>query len=351
MENNYTKYLVHGLLWCVYVIIFFSFTSQRLDTFHALAVALLVAGTHASVFYINYSILLDAFYFKGRTFLYLLSVLITIMAAVGINYVAFELIDSNSLYNRVFTPPAFSNAEFSPPPSFRLFRLIPLMILSVILVLVSFILRGTELSKIQEKELESLRTANYESELKFLKSQINPHFLFNSLNNIYSLSVAGSKKTPVMLVKLSSILRYLIYECNVEKVSIEKEIEYIQNYIDLQKLKDDQIINISFKYETSNLEISPMLLMPFIENAFKHSKIEDIENGWINICITFPEHNMLRFQIENSLPKVIAKKDNTGGVGIENVKKRLELLYPKHHDITFEKDESSFKVDLKMELT
>ncbi len=341
------KNLLHFLLWSIYFTLFFFVANERISLLNAVLVASIITFVHASIFYVNYAYLIPAFYFKNKNLLYLFSVVITLCVFAFIGVIALgELIQPRPVPPFMMSTP--NGSGIVRPPIFL--RLLPISVPAIMLLMVSFILKKAEHSQLIEQELEQLKAQNFETELKFLRSQINPHFLFNSLNNIYSLSVIKSERTPDMLVKLSSMLRYLIYECNVDKVSLEKEIEYISNYIELQKLKDDQISNIRFTHQGNNAEISPMLLMPFVENAFKHSKIEDTEKSWIDISLDIKESGKLCFTVENSIPPVPTTKDATGGVGITNVKKRLELLYPDRHRINFFEDIYQYKIELNIEL-
>ncbi len=221
--------------------------------------------------------------------------------------------------------------------------------LTMAVVFLSSAYKTTQIALSKEKEAANLKSENLNSELKFLKSQINPHFLFNSLHNIYALSLLNSEKTPGMIVKLSDMLRYIIYDCNEEKVALKKEIDYIDNFISFQKLKDDEIKNIevAVDVENENAMIEPMLFIPFIENSFKHSKIEDVESGWIKISLK-TSRSEIYFEAINSLPEKTFTKDKVGGIGIDNVKRRLELLYPDRHDLDIVKSKSEFKVALKL---
>ena len=200
----------------------------------------------------------------------------------------------------------------------------------------------------KRKQAETqLKNEHLDSELKFLKSQVNPHFLFNALNNIYSLSYTGSTKAPTMIMKLSEMMRYVLYESNEEKVSLEKEITYINHFIDFQKLKIEGSPNITLEVDNvdSSILLEPMLFIPFIENSFKHSKIEDTKESWIKIKISTQQQE-IRFNISNSIARHGTNKDNTGGIGLENVRKRLQLLYPDRHELKITQDEQEFSISL-----
>lgn len=200
-----------------------------------------------------------------------------------------------------------------------------------------------------EKQREALKVANLNAELKFLKSQINPHFLFNSLNTIYSLAHRRSPETEHALVKLSTILRYMIYQSNGDKVMLENELRYLQDYIDIQRLRMTRNIPVEFKVEgdPSGLEIAPMLLIPFVENAFKHG-ISYTESAFINISLDIGKNGTLHLIVRNSLFK--QRVSEKGGVGLNNVLKRLSLLYTDAHTITVREHGDEFIADLKIAL-
>jgi two-component system, LytTR family, sensor kinase len=201
----------------------------------------------------------------------------------------------------------------------------------------------------KEKEATDFQNEKLETEMKFLKSQVNPHFLFNALNNIYTLSVLKSEKTPDNLLKLSGMLRYMLYDCRAETVPLQKEIEYLRHFIGLNMLKDSRGLNVTVDIDESNpnLPIAPMLFVPFVENAFKHSKIEDLENGWIIIKLATSE-NSVSFDVQNSLPEEGYTKDQEGGIGLKNVRRRLELVYPGRHELRLETGAAQFDVHLKI---
>ena len=232
------------------------------------------------------------------------------------------------------------------PPQY----LIHFLVLSIAYVLATFV--ETFLFA-QKKEEETIRNKNenLQNELKLLKSQINPHFLFNALNNIYALSAIDSGKTQKSISYLSDMLRYVLYECEQELVSLDKEITYIENYIKLFSLKSSKHypIETDFKVENKNIKIAPMLLIPFMENALKHSNIEKITDTFIRMKIHADEHKIL-FVIENSSAESQKIVDDVGGIGIENVKRRLAILYPKKHELTIDENGTTFKVQLNIQL-
>jgi two-component system, LytTR family, sensor kinase len=176
----------------------------------------------------------------------------------------------------------------------------------------------------KEKEEENLKT-----ELSFLRSQVSPHFLFNILNNMVSLARKKSDLLEPALLKLSGLLQYMLYESDDEKISISKEIEYLDNYIDLQKLRFGSDVKVNFEKELSistPLEVVPMILIPFVENAFKHGVVF-IEHPEINIqLIVIGRH--LQFNVTNKYNPLPEEKDKSSGIGLQNVKRRLSLLYP-----------------------
>lgn len=238
---------------------------------------------------------------------------------------------------------------FKKFPNAHLFRLLSRLAPLLVAYVISSIYEITRVANRREQESIKLQSEKLETEMKFLKSQINPHFLFNALNNIYSLTVMKSDSAPDNLMKLSNMLRYMLYDCSAEKVPLQKEIAYLKNYIDLQLLKDSRGLNVKVDLEDGqpNLMIAPMLFIPFVENAFKHSKIEDLKTGWIELSLKTVE-NTLHFSVANSIPDSSFSKDKAGGIGLKNVERQLDLLYPQRHQLSIDQDKDRFSVDLKI---
>ena len=200
------------------------------------------------------------------------------------------------------------------------------------------------------KEKEAIRTQKekMEAELKFLKSQVNPHFLFNALNNIYSLTLTQAPQAPQSVMQLSEVLRYMVYYANEDKVPLKSEINYIENYINLMLLKDSKGMDVKVDLDRSapDLMIAPLLFIPFVENAFKHSKTEKSEIGYIRISMKI-NNNEIIFSVVNNISQNGSTKDKEGGVGLENITKRLELLYPgNRHDLEISTTKDQFAIRL-----
>jgi two-component system, LytTR family, sensor histidine kinase AlgZ len=187
------------------------------------------------------------------------------------------------------------------------------------------------------------------SELQLLKAQVHPHFLFNTLNNIYSFSLENSSKTPEMILKLSSLLSYMLYDCKAEEVLLEKEIEVMKNYIGLEKERYDNKLDISVSIEgdVKDKFIAPLLILPFLENAFKHGTSEQLGENWLSIDISVHKFK-LRCKIANSKNEGVPF--NEAGIGIPNVKKRLRFLYPGKHELKIADEGAFFVVSLMVEL-
>ncbi len=202
------------------------------------------------------------------------------------------------------------------------------------------------------QEKKTLRAKTTQAELQALKNQINPHFLFNTLNNLYALTLKKSDDAPDVVLKLSDMMRYMLYEGNAGMVSLRREIEYLQNYIDLEKIRQPKHFEISFEItgEPGSHKIPPLLFLPFVENSIKHGLNNSIEKGYIHIKLTINESTLL-FQVKNSINPTSSKKaSGIGGVGIPNVKNRLKLLYPDSFELSILPSETEYDVSLKLNL-
>ncbi|RDC56625.1 two-component system sensor protein [Pedobacter chinensis] len=185
------------------------------------------------------------------------------------------------------------------------------------------------------------------AELQMLKAQLHPHFLFNTLNNIYSFTQDVSEKASGMIMGLSQLLRYILYDCNKPLVALDKELKMISDYLALETTRYDHGLEIAVQLPgATNYLIAPLMLLPFIENAFKHGASQMTENPWISLNVTVKD-NELAMKLINGKPSVT---NITPGIGIANVRKRLELLYPDEHELTINDEEEMYIVNLKITL-
>lgn len=204
----------------------------------------------------------------------------------------------------------------------------------------------SENKALQNKILEAQLQIK-DQELQYLKKQIHPHFLFNTLNTIYGFALKRSKNTPDIILKLSNLLDYILYQVNQPMVSLKEEMMHIEEYIALEKIRFQDTLKVTFQplQDTGGQQIAPMLFLPFVENAFKHGQIV---NGFLRVDIQIrQEKDQLRFSIKNSIKN---NEDLTGrqGIGLENIKKRLNLVYPKNHSLHIESEDGWFSVSLTL---
>ena len=200
---------------------------------------------------------------------------------------------------------------------------------------------------------QELQNQTLQSELNFLKSQINPHFLFNTLNNLYALTLKKSERAPEIVLKLSEMMRYMLYECNEREVPLAKEVNYLQNYLELEKLRQGSRFEISFTVNgiIGNQMIAPLLFIPFIENSFKHGVNHQLKEGYVNIHL-YVESSSLTLTIDNSksaaMPAPSTKK--SGGIGLVNVRRRLNILYPGRYNLNVMDNPNNYEIKLDLTL-
>jgi sensor histidine kinase YesM len=209
---------------------------------------------------------------------------------------------------------------------------------------------ATDRFKTLHRQSELLRK-QLETELQVLKNQINPHFLFNTLNNVYTLAYLKDDNAAPMIMKLSELLRYTLYDCQADRVKLEKEVEFLQNIIAMQRLKSDayrkQIVFESTGVQSDQL-IAPLLLLVFVENSFKHADLDTNPDGFIAIALNVDADGTLLFECANTKRQRISIEGANQGIGLSNVRKRLELIYPENHELLFSELNDRFVVRLKI---
>lgn len=205
----------------------------------------------------------------------------------------------------------------------------------------------------QRREKVDLQRQTLKSELNFLRSQINPHFLFNTLNSLYALTLKKSDKAPEIVLRLSEMMRYMLYECNERYVPLEKEINYIENYLELEKIRHKGKCDIDFEMigEVGSQKIAPLLFIPFIENSFKHGLNALIVDGFVDIIMNIKDDS-IHMNIKNSKSQSKPKAPSriSGGVGLVNVKRRLNLLYEDEYNLNIRDTPNEYEVNIEINL-
>jgi len=223
---------------------------------------------------------------------------------------------------------------------------------SLAFVLLSIIYRVLVDNTKREKKLKEIQAAQFTTELKFLRSQVNPHFLFNVLTNLVSLARTGSRQLEPSLIMLAGLMRYMLYDSGEKKVAIADELQYLKSYIQLQQLRFGEDVTIVTNFEIDErqqlLTIEPMLLIPFVENAFKHG-VGWIDKPAISIDLSVID-GLLKLTIQNKFNEQEYSKDPHTGIGLPNVQTRLKLLYPRKHTLSLDKGNDSYFVHLTIDL-
>jgi LytS/YehU family sensor histidine kinase len=258
--------------------------------------------------------------------------------------VLFMVIWAEELLEIVFYP-GTKRARIVPGIYFAIFDVLP-----IIAILSGFKFAWDAI--ISQGEVEKLKTTAQESELQFLKSQINPHFLFNNLNNLYSYAIDNSSKTPRIILELSSVLRYMLYDCKEKYVPLSKEIEHLKNFTQLSELQIEDRGKVEFNTGIigSTYRIAPLILTVFVENAFKHSTASQSEDIYIGVNINVTEQGILDFECTNSFRRETNTDDLSKGIGLQNVIKRLKLIYHGAHSLSIKETDTLYSVKLNIKL-
>lgn len=338
MSTKQYQILIHGL--AIVLGVTPPFFLLLISDFGVKSALALVAISLASIplYIVNVRYLIPKLLQRGKYTQYFLALLALIVIYASI----FKISIPFDMRNIQLTPregPPISLPAFPIPP------IIPFMLMMLI---------GTTLEMLlayegRGKQIEKTQTEKVKAELSFLKSQINPHFFFNTLNSIYALASVDTYNTQRAILLLSNLMRYLLYESNVDKVSLNKEIHFLNDFIGLQKLrtseKNGKLINFSYTGNTRGFKIEPLLLMPFVENAFKHSHSYD-KQSTIDISIAVENDKKMIFNCSNSIGEQKEQIERSSGIGLENVKRRLAIIYPEYHNLDINKSNATFNVNL-----
>lgn len=334
--------LHHFLLWILYFFFWVYVLSPGLTQADFYLNSFVIVTIHALVSYFNIYFLFPNFLQKRLYLQYFIAVILSISLGSLLQAASFTALDT--------VADEFKGDLLSI--KFLLSTAMAITYTTAITMSLKLVKHWYEKERLA-KELERVNT---ETELKYLKSQINPHFLFNSLNSIYALTLQKSDLAPDLILKLSDILRYLLYDGSEKKVSLTQELKYLKSYLELEKVRHGNRMDLEIEVlgDTDAEEIAPMLLIPFVENSFKHGLGKDMSKGYVRVMIDTTD-GALKFAIANSKPlngsEVSSKKGYKGGIGLKNVKKRLKLLYPNRHRLDVKSSGSEFKVELNIQLS
>jgi sensor histidine kinase YesM len=363
IEENKITILLHLLAWVIllgiplYIIKRWPFGKDFIWFYY---LNTLISGI---IFYINYLVLVPSFFFKTRRYRYYLAVFALIIIFYFVSDISNKLVftyvteknRSGQVERRLddrakMVPPGAGFMRLRPP--FRNMYLFNYGVNSVFLVFFSLGLRVLERNSRIEKLQKETEKERLKSELAFLKSQISPHFFFNTLNNIYSLIGINAEDSKEAVLKLSKLMRYLLYESEQGEATLSSEINFMNNYIDLMKLRlSDRVkLSVDFPNRFDDVSIPPLLFVPYIENAFKHG-ISNRERSFIEISIDLKGQS-LNFRCANSIataePNLEMQKSS--GIGMENAAKRLNLLFPERHNLKISRSDNVFEVFVKINI-
>jgi len=289
------------------------------------------------VFYSNYFFVLPT-WFRAKKFAGLwLAWICLLVLGIGLRYTIEEV-----LYMKWF---GIRNYNEATPASYYIFD--NLYFIGIYIVM-STVFWTVDFWITTEKEKNHLQQEKFNAEMSMLRNQVNPHFLFNTLNNIYSLSYSKSDKAPESILKLSELMRYMLKDSAAGKVMLSRELDYIRNFIDLQQLRynDPSVIVLSLSSDDESYMIAPLLLIPFVENGFKHGNLND-ETRPLRISITALS-GRLHLRVQNSKTK--GNKDESSGIGLDNVRKRLDLLYPGNYTLSVQETREEYICELDLNL-
>jgi len=332
--------LHHILFWLLYFVCWtlVSARSNHVSTATAFLVTFVWFIGQAGLFYVFVYWLMPRFFNSKRYGIFAFcSSLVLLLSAVLTAAGTVEL-----LTNRT--------ATFSIPfKTFFLYVLLDNFFIAMTLVAIKVIkdrIKSEQRNQLLEKE-------KTENELRFLRSQINPHFLFNSINNIYVLIKKDPDFAAMTLAKFADMLRYQLYECNADEISIKSEITYLDNYIELEKLRKGNTVIIAYHIEENvkDFAIAPLLIIPFVENAFKYVSAFTAKPNLITIAMQY-QNKLFTLLVNNTTSESCAEKKEAayGGIGLENVKRRLELIYPGRHTLQIDTENNMYSVLLNIQI-
>jgi LytS/YehU family sensor histidine kinase len=337
------RFVNHLVFWTIaylFFIVFFGRASQNYKTtiiFISMLFPVAIGAAYLLIYY-----LIPAYYLKGKMFLFFLfsGYLFIITGWLAELICLFTFIQISNYQVKTMIQASFDVLSL-------IVGLYFVILMAVVVSQVRKAIRMQNENTLLEKKHLEVELKLREAELSLLKAQIHPHFLFNTLNNLYGLTLEKSAKAPDLVLRISDLLDYVLYQCNQPMVALRDELNQLQNYIEIERIRYGERLLVEMKQsgDSDNLQIAPMLLLPFLENAFKHGVSKQISNPFIRININIQNY-WLNFLIENSCNGGLGKEeDYSKGIGLKNVRKRLEMLYPGKYRLSISREETIFRVD------
>ena len=304
--------------------------------------ARLVWGTFSFLFYTTfYWIFLKRYVFEKKT----ISILISTALFIVLYHVYNKYLMNFVIVNASFLSDKFRADALKDLNRPTLYFIISYTLNRILFTIIgfAFLIRSLQ----QDEQLKIVKEQQLISELTYLKAQLQPHFFFNTLNNIYGLALQNSKETAPLVAKLAEMMRYILYGADEKLVPLKDEVAFIRNYVEVEQIRyrSSILINLDIQGVDEKSEISPLLLLPFIENAFKHGIEEETGNGFVDIVICKTEHELV-LQVSNSIP--IKREEKQIGIGLANAQKRLAILYPNAHQLKIKSIDNVYTISLTL---
>ncbi|MEN8117613.1 MAG: histidine kinase [Bacteroidota bacterium] len=341
------RIICHIVFWII-VAAFYFFLFNRNSSFREATIifsAGLLPVAILETYFFNY-ILVPRFLWQKRYGRFFLFSFYTILVGVWFSFLIVFYALIYILNNKAAIDPAILQPEL---------QVITLNLIVFLAIAIKQVKRAFYMQQ-EKNELEKTNLSTElklkEAELKLLKAQIHPHFLFNTLNNLYGLTLEKSEEAPDLVLRLSEILDYILYRCDEKRVLLSDELKNLKNYIEIEKIRYSEKLKMEseFPEETNNLKIAPLIILPFIENAFKHGVSNNPGTAFVNLAVKLVDDTLV-LKIENSKNRVRKDKiGNNSGIGLKNARKRLDLIYPEKYILTIEDKDVTFSVNLTLEL-
>src|SRR5688572_1389486 len=348
-SHRYTRHIVFWLNWWFYSFVSMNFLMQQANApqkieysfqnFHNIIHSVLILAIHVFACYALVYFLLPRYLLKARYFLFM----------AGLVVLGFFMVQASRFVDTIVVPLINKPANQSLTPYYT--SVFTGLINGIKIIAAAAAIKLVKHWWLKQKEKERLEKEKIETELQLLKSQIHPAFLFNTLNNIYSFSLTSSPKAPEMLLKLSDILSYMLYDCSDKEVPVDKEIKMLKDYMTLEQIRfgDKLEMNIRVTGETRHEKIAPLLLIRFIENSFNQCNNRMTAQPWINLEIDIENH-VLHVKLMNGKSAILSSANDEFDDNLIQAKRRLELLYPGNHELIIMSEPEIMLIDLKINL-